>query len=383
MKRKKAYRRFIKYGGKLIASPEFQKKSVADDWYFEMRKKKSFIQGGLEIPGDFEATPRLIDYSRTFMDRREKVYKYPKATTYSDEQRLRHYVLPFLSEVPIGRITAVQIKTLLKKISEPGFRIKDQSISPQTRDRVKALLSAIFTEAINEDPPLVKFNPVAGIKFSERRLGKKKPRHLGSAEDCLKFLTAAKEIGQLHYVVASLFLMTGARKQELIAWRWSCFDSKSNSLEFREKYEQASNSILPGTKAGEDETRKIFIPKVLATVLNEHKKKSKFKEPDDFILVRADGRYFGSRHISRMIEETREKAGLDISAHGLRHTFGREFAEKTGNLKALQAILGHATSTTTDIYSDLAGDRIRGFGESVAFEIGAKRSASRHTKTQK
>ncbi len=69
-----------------------------------------------------------------------------------------------------------------------------------------------------------------------------------------------------------------------------------------------------------------------------------------------------------MVEEVREKAKLDISPHGLRHTFGREFAQNTGNIKALQAILGHSSSSTTDIYSELAGDRIKGFGEAVTYE---------------
>lgn len=57
-----------------------------------------------------------------------------------------------------------------------------------------------------------------------------------------------------------------------------------------------------------------------------------------------------------------------MSVHGLRHSYGREFAARSGNLKALQAILGHSSSQTTDLYSDLAGDRIKEFGNVVTFE---------------
>ena len=37
--------------------------------------------------------------------------------------------------------------------------------------------------------------------------------------------------------------------------------------------------------------------------------------------------------------------------HIFRHLFGSEFAEKNGNIKILQDLLGHSVITTTMIYS--------------------------------
>jgi integrase/recombinase XerC len=111
----------------------------------------------------------------------------------------------------------------------------------------------------------------------------------------------------------------------------------------------------------------------LIKALKEYKEGSRFNSANDFIVSRVDGSHFGGRAISSIIERVREAAGLDISAHGLRHTFGREFALNTGNIKALQAILGHSSSAVTDIYSDLAGKRIEGFGEAVSFKADVKR----------
>lgn len=372
----KFYRRFIRINDEFISSPRFTKKSDADEWFHQMRRKKQFVRDGIAMPKDEQSGLSFIEYARIWFKRREK--NFPKSTTSGDNQRLRDYLLPLLSEVPISSITTVQVKSVLNKIMEPGFKKdskgRDIALSTVTRDKIKALMSAIFSDALNEDPPVVTLNPVHGIKFSEKRKGKKKPRVLANKDECLKFIAAAKEIGEFEFVVASIFLMTGVRKQELIALRWSCIDFDENLITVREKYEQVSGKILSGTKAGENMERSIPVSRELLKILKDHKKRSKFTRDDDFVLTNDRGHHHHARKISDVVMGIREKAQVDISAHGLRHTFGREFALNTGNIKALQAILGHATSSTTDLYSDLSGSRISGFGEAVSFSNVVKRS---------
>jgi integrase len=335
-----------------------------------MHRKKGFERHGLDLPSSkYDLT--VIQYSRQWLDKREK--EYPAATWTMDEQRLRDYVLPVIAEMKMSRVRPEHIRSLLEKISRTGFRKKDFQISESTRTRVKALLSALFGDAMNESPPLISSNPVLGVKVKGKRRGPKKPNPLPNAEACLAFLKAAKEISNRHFVAAATVLMSGIRKQELVALRWSCFDSKEGILMVREKFEQASNSILPGTKAGEQITRDIPIPAELVRILEEYRTPE--DGPENFILRRPDGRWLHSRTVSAMIEKVREKAGLTVTTHGLRHTYGREFVLRTGNLKALQAILGHSSSATTDRYSDLAGERTRGFHESVSFDTrGVKKS---------
>jgi site-specific recombinase XerC len=42
--------------------------------------------------------------------------------------------------------------------------------------------------------------------------------------------------------------------------------------------------------------------------------------------------------------------------HSARHTAGQTVLDRTGNLKAVQKLLGHASMTTADIYTDWAPD---------------------------
>ena len=168
--------------------------------------------------------------------------------------------------------------------------------------------------------------------------------------------------------------MSGIRKQELIALRWNCFDAAGGRLILREKLEQASNSILRGTKAGEEITREIPIPAELVRILEEYRLSIDSNAPGDLILKRPDGRHLNAREVWAMIRGFARRAELYVTVHGLRHTYGREFVLLTGNLKALQAILGHSSPVTTGLYSDLAGERTRGFNESVTFDTSVKRS---------
>jgi integrase len=291
---------------------------------------------------------------------------------------LRDYVLPIISEIPIADITSTQIRGLLLKISEPGFIEKKNdktfTISPGTRTRVKALLSVMFSDALNEDPPLVRFNPVLGLKIKDKRRGNKKPRVLGDKDTCIDFIANAKKISPLHFTIVCLDLMSGLRKQELIALKWRSVDFKNRILIITEKYEQASGEIKAGTKGGENTSRVIPIPMLLVDILKAHKKDSDHTGPDSFVFSNPNGTFLGPKKIWEIVHDVAVASKIDISTHGLRHTFGREFALNTGNLKALQAILGHSSSQTTDIYSDLANSRIRGFGESVTFDIGVKSS---------
>jgi integrase len=136
-----------------------------------------------------------------------------------------------------------------------------------------------------------------------------------------------------------------------------------------------NNTIVSGTKAGSEVERRIPIPRELVAILLDFRKTTKWSAADNFILSRPDGAHFHARLVSRMLEAIREKAGVYVTVHGLRHTYGREFAIATGgNMKALQAILGHSVSATTDLYSNLGTDRIKGFSEAVSFGLGVKKS---------
>lgn len=81
----------------------------------------------------------------------------------------------------------------------------------------------------------------------------------------------------------------------------------------------------------------------------------------DPLFVTNDGNRFTYQRLRYWLRLLNRKAGLrDRSLHSLRHTAGVQLAADGVPMNVIQSLLGHATITTTGIYTELAGGQLVG-----------------------
>lgn len=184
------------------------------------------------------------------------------------------------------------------------------------------------------------------------KTGKKLPQTL-QADEVLRLLAAPglkTPRGMRDAAMLELLYATGLRVSELVAL-------KHSDLHLEEGF---VSTIGKGRKQ-----RIVPLGEVARTALENYLEQGRpaiiRKRQSVFLFVNPSGRRLSRQGFWKIIQRYARTAGItgSISPHTLRHSFATHLVEGGADLRAVQAMLGHSSMATTQIYTHLSKARVR------------------------
>ena len=218
-------------------------------------------------------------------------------------------------------------------------RLHRQGLGSRSLQRLLSAIRSFYRWLMKEG--LADHNPATPVKAPKSP--KKLPATL-DAEAVTQLLDIKDEtpLAIRDKAIMELFYSSGLRLSELAGLRWDRVDPASG--------------LITVTGKG-NKTRVVPVGRFAAAALEKWRKVrgnfAGFDEPHIFVSNR--GKPISTRNIQARIRYWARRQGLpqQVYPHLLRHSFASHMLESSGDLRAVQELLGHADISTTQVYTHL------------------------------
>jgi integrase/recombinase XerD len=183
--------------------------------------------------------------------------------------------------------------------------------------------------------------------------GPRQPRSLPSVleEGAIKQLLSVSDTttpeGLRNQAFIELLYASGARIAEVAALKVTDLDFRQMQVTLFGK--GSKQRIVPLHPLALD-TLQSYLETVRPKLLE------KAKSPTSALFISTRGNAMSADMLRKVFKSVIQQAGLDesLSPHGIRHTFATDLLENGADLRSVQEMLGHASLSTTQIYTHLS-----------------------------
>ena len=255
----------------------------------------------------------------------------------------------FISFLQINFSTISPSEITLKHLQDFLKTINDFGLLPGSQARIISGLKSFFKYCLIEE--IVTINPTSLLEAP--KLSRKLPDTLsyGEIENILTQIDLSKDEGPRNKAMLDTMYSCGLRVSELINLKLSGLFLKDEFIRVTGKGNK--ERLVPiGTSA----------IKHLDIYFQHYRNRLNItKGEEDIVFLGRRGKRLSRVMVFLLLKDLAAKAGIEkvISPHTFRHSFATHLIEAGADLRAVQQMLGHASITTTEIYTHLDKEFLR------------------------
>lgn len=231
-----------------------------------------------------------------------------------------------------GAVTEHDVRSLVARLHRQGQ-------GARSLQRLLAAIRSFYRWMMKEG--LARSNPAVAVRAPKQARNLPATMDADTVTRLLEF-PADTTLAKRDKAMMELFYSSGLRLSELAGLTWGQIDPAAGMLTVTGK----------GNK-----TRMVPFGRMAAAALAEWRKVrlefTGLEEPA--IFVSRSGRPISARNIQARVRYWARRQGLpqNVYPHLLRHSFASHMLESSGNLRAVQELLGHSDISTTQVYTHL------------------------------
>lgn len=241
-----------------------------------------------------------------------------------------------------GEVTAADLQDFMKYLYNLGLEASTQA---RIASGIRSFYSWMLLEgSLREDPSVLLESP---------KISRKLPQVLSAQEIELMIqqIDHSQPQGTRNRAIIETLFACGLRVSELT-------DLRLSRINFREEF---ISVVGKGNKErlvpiGTDALRWIDL-----YIHDERSRLKIAKGAEDILFLNRRGQKMSRQMVFLIIKDLALKAGIrkTISPHTFRHSFATVLVQNGANLRAVQEMLGHASITTTEIYTHIDREYLR------------------------
>ena len=246
-----------------------------------------------------------------------------------------------------GRQQAVETLQL-SDLQTFAASLHDQGIGPRSQCRVLSGVRSFYRFLVmdgylEQDPTELLESPILGEHLPEFLT----PAEVDHLEDSIDL---SKPEGHRNRAIIEVLFSCGLRVSELVNLKWSQVFEEENFVRVMGK--GSKERLVPISDRALNELH-YYLP---------WRDSLKIKPgEEDYVFLNRRGSHLTRVMVLIMLKRQAEEAGIvkTISPHTLRHSFATALLEGGADLRVIQALLGHESIGTTEIYTHISMTTLR------------------------